>query len=168
MAKGKRKAGRPDPAGEMVRDYKVAIKACAGETVSKIAKDLDCTRPTVYYALKKDRVKEYIEKHTLQMLENLPGAVKNVTTLVNGLDSAETSDERKLCYQATRDVLTTANVIPSQSQTTLIQNVYNQQNNLIMSPVIQQLMDKHEESMNFSEAEVVEAKAVEGGRDHAV
>lgn len=152
--RGKRKAGRPDPAGEMVRDYKVAIKACAGETVTQIAKDLDCNRKTVYYALEKDRVKEYVEKHTLKMLENLPQAVKNVTSLVEKMEGEKDRDERKLCYQATRDVLSVGNVLPSQNQTTLIQNVYNQQNNLMMSPIIKEMIDKHNKLMSFDSVDV--------------
>lgn len=152
--KSNRKVGRPDIAKEMVRDYKVAIQACAGNNVQEIARELDCTRDTVYYALKKDRIKEYIERNTLKMLENLPRAVSNVTNLVNGMDKAKDMDEKKLCYQATRDVLTVGNVLPSASQTTLVQNVYNQQNNLIMSPIIREMIDKHNKLMNFDSVEV--------------
>jgi DNA-binding XRE family transcriptional regulator len=159
MPRGTRKAGKPDPAGEMVRDYKIAIKACAGETVTQIARELDCNRKTVYYALEKDRVKEYVEKHTLKMLENLPQAVQNVTGLVNKMEGEVDKDERKLCYQATRDVLSVGNVLPSQNQTTLIQNVYNQQNNLIMSPIIKGMIDQHNKLMSF---ESVDAEVVNG------
>jgi uncharacterized protein (DUF433 family) len=157
--KSNRKVGRPDIANEMVRDYKVAIQACAGKNVQEIARELDCTRDTVYYALKKDRVKDYVEKHTLKMLENLPQAVKNVTGLVDRMEKETDKDERKLCYQATRDVLSVGNVLPSQNQTTLIQNVYNQQNNLIMSPIIKGMIDQHNKLMSF---ESVDAEVVNG------
>ena len=162
--KSKKRSNKAPVSGRVIRDYEVAIKSCGGQGVTEIARDLGCTRATVYLALTKDRVKDYIEQHTLKIFENLPQAVKNVATLVDGMGSAETNDERKLCYQATRDVLTTANVLPSQSQTTLVQNVYNQQNNLIMSPIIREMIDKHNRLMNFDSVEV-EGRTDPGGMD---
>ena len=160
-----KKRGNPGTLKKKVHEKQIVQRVLSGKNISQVAREVGVTNTTVYRVLKRENVKDYIEKHTMRMLEDMPEAVDNVSRLVKGMKDEDDVNKLKLCYQATRDVLTVGNVLPSQTQATFVQNIYNQQNNLIMSPVIREMIEKHNSLMNFTDAEVLEAHGAEEVRE---
>ena len=145
-----------------IREKCVATRRARGDSVNKIACDLGMGRGTVEGYLKHENVKEWIEKEHLRILEDLPTATDNMKDLVKGMKTAETPDERKLGFEATKEVLKVGGIIPTNSQSTFIQNIYGQ-NNLVLSPVLKEMLERHEKSLEWKEDVVeVEVGTTEG------
>ena len=135
---------------QYLRVNEIGRRRIAGQKTKEIAKEIGLTPDTVRRYLKRDDVKEWIEREQLGVLEALPNAVQNITGLVNGMKGEKDKDERRLCFEATKEVLKVGGIIPTNTQSTFIQNIYGQ-NNLVLSPVLKEMLERHEKSLEWKE-----------------
>ena len=68
--------------------------------------------------------------------------MENVKELVREMKDIPKGDtkRRELSYRASQDTLKTVGIMPSQIQSQVITNIYNDQRNQIISPVIHELL----------------------------
>jgi hypothetical protein len=59
----------------------------------------------------------------MKLVEAMPDAVGNMMSLVEGMAKAKDKDKRKLCYQASKEVLKVAGILATPTQSTLVQQV---------------------------------------------
>ena len=93
------------------------------------------------------------------MVEAVPDAVDNVKTLVKEMKTIPEKDikRRELSYKASIDTLKAVGIMPTPVQSQVISNIY-QQNNLILSPAVQEIIDKHIKSLMLKDDEKEEDK----------
>src|SRR3989304_4687578 len=119
---------------EKVRKTRIVTGRARGESINSIAEDLGISYHAVDAYLKKEDVKDWIEQEHLKYLQDVPTARENMGDLVRNMKNTEDKDERKLAFEASKEILKSAGIIPSNTQSTFIQNIYGQ-NNLVLSPL---------------------------------
>ena len=130
-----------------------------------IAKDVGLSQSQVYRFGNREDIKARIEQEQMKLLQGMPDAVKNVQALVGGLENAKDKDERRLCYEASREVLKVAGILATPTQSTFVHQLYKQQNNPMLSPVIQALIETHNKNMMFDRQEPEGEKDKDGNGD---
>ena len=140
----------------------VVKRLAVGEKPKSISRDVGLSQSQVYRFARREDIRALIEQEHMKLMVHVPDAVKKVGSLVEGMGKAKDKDERRLCYEASREVLKIAGILPTATQSTFIQQVYRQQDNPFLSPFIQELMNEHEKKMQFSEQELQE---LEGEKD---
>ena len=121
-----------------------------GESVKSIADDLGVSHQAVSAYLKKEDVKDWIEQEHLKYLQDVPTARENMGDLVRNMKNTEDKDERKLAFEASKEILKSAGIIPSNTQSTFIQNIYGQ-NNLVLSPLLKEMLESHAKSLEWKD-----------------
>lgn len=81
------------------------------------------------------------------------------------MENAKDKDERRLCYEASREVLKVAGILATPTQSTFVHQLYKQQNNPMLSPVIQALIETHNKNMMFDRQEPEGEKDKDGNGD---
>ncbi len=127
----------------------VVKRLAVGEKPKSIAKDVGLSVSQIYRFGKREDIKPLIEQEQMRVLEGLPDVVENMISLVRGMGKAKDPGERRLCYEASREVLKIAGILPTATQSTFIQQVYRQQDDPILNPVFQSLIDEHNKKMMF-------------------
>jgi len=128
----------------------VVQRLAVGERPKSIAKDVGLHPSQIYRFAKREDIKPFIEQEQIRLLEVVPDAVENVKELVREMKDIpkEEIKRRELSYKASLDTLKAAGIIPSSVQSQIITNIY-QENNLIVSPVVQEIISKHVKSLTF-------------------
>lgn len=94
-------------------------------------------------------MRDIIEVSWKQLYADLPQAVRNISDEVNSKPLNNNLPARKLRYEASRDLAQGAGLFgPSEKQSIFIQQTFNQ-NNLILSPMVEKMLDKHMKSLTF-------------------
>ena len=74
-------------------------------------------------------------------------------SLVEGMEKAKDKDERRLGYEASKELLKIAGILPTATPSAFIQQTYKEQSNFMLSPVIRELIEEHNKKMQFPKQE---------------
>ncbi len=124
----------------------------------RIAEVMGIDRTTVYRYIEKANVREMVE--TIQgkfLQENLPVATQNIHDIVH--KKVSKLGDRRLQFDASRDVLKSVGMLPTTEQSIVVQQMF-QQNNVVLSPIVQGMLDKHLGSLMSFKNDVVEGEEV--------
>ena len=132
-----------------------------GETISGIAREVGVDRGTVYRVTRDTEFRKYLQGYQKSFIEeNLPKADKVYKKI---LDRNKTDiPTMKLQLEASRDVMHASGVIPSSTQSTYVQQIFAQQNQLTLSPTMLDLLRGHQKALDdFMDVEEVKGGEVE-------
>ncbi len=121
----------------------VAHELAIGKTQTDIAKQVDVDRSQISRFASKDKNKKLIEEAKENLIEVVPGAVRNVKDLVEEMPTLakDDIDNRKLAYKASQDTLKATGLFPTQSNNYIKNQVNIQDNSTTISPAFQEYMD---------------------------
>jgi hypothetical protein len=106
----------------------------SGESQAEVARHLNISESQISRFANRDDIKQLIETEALKLMDCLPDAVENVTTLVKGMKHVPMSDHknRDLAYRASLKTLETAGITPSQGQSSHVINIFQQNNEIFL------------------------------------
>ncbi len=126
----------------------VVHQLAVGESQTSIAEQVGVDQSTISRFAKEDAIRQQIEEEREKLVKVLPDAVQNVKDLVTEMPSLPKDDieNRKLSYNASKDVLKATNIFPSSQ---FAHNIYNdnRQQNAIISPNVLDMFAKHAETL---------------------
>jgi predicted transcriptional regulator len=127
---------------------------------TQIAKAMGVSRATIYTYEAKANVQEMVKSIQEKFLqENLPIATQNIHDIVHEKKPMKSADKR-LWAEVSQNVMKSVGMLPTPDQSIVVQQMF-QQNNVILSPVVQGLLDKHLSSLMNFKADVVDAEEVD-------
>ncbi len=88
----------------------------------------------------------------MKLMEAVPDAVENIKGLVREMKNIPKKDSKRmeLSYKASVDTLKSAGIIPSQVQSQILINIF-QKNDFTLSPVVREMLEKHNKSLNWDD-----------------
>ena len=104
--------------------------------------------------LDRSKILDITEVH---LKDTLPGALKNQADIIK----SKRSKDKRLQYQASRDVMDMAGMMSSANQSIYIQQIINA-NQISISPVVKELLAKHSRSLEFDDVIDVQPEGGEG------
>jgi len=116
---GKKGALMKDNPIRRERDVTIAAERLRGKTYKELSQDFGISKTQVGRILNDAEIKEVIETTQRGMVNLVPKAIENYQTLLD-------SDDEKIKLTASKEILQTVGVMPSHTQSVLIQNVFNQ------------------------------------------
>lgn len=131
-----------------IKELVVAEGALAGKSQEKIAKyateklGLKMSHDTVREILSRENVQKIIEEQHSRLIAVLPKATDNIINAVNSFDKKQDLEDKKISWEATKRVSESAGTL-SANQSVVHQTFIQQQNNVVIPPVIAKLMEKH-------------------------
>ena len=141
-------------------EKKIAELKGNGETIHGIARKMEMTRSTVYGYLARANVREMVE--TIQgkfLQENLPVATQNIHDIVHEKKPTKTAAKR-LWAEVSQNVMKSVGMLPTPEQSIVVQQMF-QQNNIVLNPIVQGILDKHLSSLMNFKSDVVDGEVVE-------
>jgi hypothetical protein len=134
---------------------RVIKRLAIGEKQIEIAKDVGLHYSQISRFSNREDIKPFIEQEQMKLLEVVPDAVENVKGLVKEMKKIPKKDIKRfeLSYKASLDVLKAAGLMPTPVQSQVITNIYNQQNNAFITPVVKAILDRY-----LQDAENIEEK----------
>jgi transposase-like protein len=117
-----------------------------GETISGIAREVGVDRGTVYRVTKSSEFRKYLQGYQKSFIEeNLPKADAVYKKI---LDKKGDDDKTlKIQLEASRDVMHASGVVPSATQSTYVQQIFAQQNQLTLSPMMMAMLKGHQKEI---------------------
>jgi len=130
-----------------------------GETITGIAKEAGVTRVTVYRQMRSSEFRKYLQGYQKSFIEEtLPKADAVYKKILD--KEGDDKDTLKIQLEASRDVMHASGVVPSATQSTYVQQIFAQQNQLTLSPMMLDLLKGHQKGLgDFLDVEEVK----EGG-----
>ena len=126
----------------------------------RIAEVMGIDRTTVYRYIEKANVREMVEEIQGKFLkENLPFATQNIHDIVHEKKPKKIA-EKRLWAEVSGDVMKSVGMLPTPQQSIVVQQMF-QQNNVVLSPIVQGMLDKHLSSLMSFKSDVVEGEVVE-------
>ncbi len=121
----------------------VAHQLAVGKTQTDIAKQAGVDQAQISRFASKDENKKLIEEAKENLIEVVPGAVRNVKDLVEEMPTLakDDIDNRKLSYKASQDTLKATGLFPTQSNNYIRNQVNIQDNSTTMSPAFMEYLD---------------------------
>ncbi len=122
----------------------VVKRLAAGEKHADIARDFGLHRSSVCRFARREDIRPFIEQEQMKLVEAVPDAVENVKELVREMKDIPKGDtkRRELSYRASLDTLKAVGIMPSPIQSQVITTIYNDQRNQIISPVVQNVLNR--------------------------
>ncbi len=141
----------------------VVHQLAIGKTQTDIAKQVGVNQGTISRFANKDKHIKLIEEGREKFVKIVPKAVQNLEDLVEEMPTLAKDDigNRKLSYDASKDVLKATNILPSPQFAHNIYNDNRQQNACIISPNVMDMFAKHAETLVIN----VEDEAEENSQD---
>ncbi len=128
------------------------------KSIVGIAKEVGVNRTTIYGQLKSSEFRKYLQGYQKSFIEeNLPKADRVYKKI---LDKKEDDiPTLKLQLEAGRDVMHASGVVPSATQSTYVQQIFAQQNNLTLSPMMLAMIKGHQKDIgDFMDVEEVKGE----------
>ena len=126
-------------------EQKMIEMAAQGNTNGDIAKALDVHRVTIYRHLIKEDVSEAVERIREEVLRRcLPEACENYENWIK--DKPESDTEKKIQYQATKDVMSTFGVVSGEGGAVGSGNTF-------LTPKIEQILNVYYQTLNVGGVE---------------
>jgi len=143
----------------------VVKRLAVGEKPKSIAEDVGLHHSQVYRFASREDIKALIEQEQMKRLEGMPDAVENMMSLVEGMEKAKDKDERRLCYEAIREVLKVAGILVTPTQSAFVQQGYKQQKNLVLPHFLQEMLDAHNKALLWNKEDKGGEKDKDGNRN---
>lgn len=126
-----------------------------GKSITGIAEEVGVDRGTVYRQLQSSDFRKYLQGYQKGFIEeNLPKASAVYKKILD--KDGEDKDTLKIQLEASRDVMHASGVVPSATQSTYVQQIFAQQNQLTLSPMMLAMLKGHQKEIgDFMEAEEV-------------
>ena len=126
-----------------------------GKGMSEVARGAGVHRTVVYKKLGNSEFRKYLQGYQKSFIEeNLPKA----DAVYKKILDKEGDDEKtlKIQLEASRDVMHASGVVPSATQSTYVQQIFAQQNQLTLSPMMLGLLKGHQKEIgDFMDVEEV-------------
>jgi len=137
---------------------KVVKKLAVGEKQTDVGKDVGLSQSQISRFANRQDIQAFIEKEQKKLLEVVPDAVENVKGLVKEFKDIPKNENkrRELSYKANQDVLKSVGLLSTPVQSQTFVNLYQQQNNTILSPVILKLLEAQRDEMQ----EILESEGI--------
>lgn len=125
------------------------------KSIVGIAKEVGVERSTIYGQLKSSEFRKYLQTYQKSFIEeNLPKADAVYKKILD--KKGEDIPTLKLQLEAGRDVMHASGVVPSATQSTYVQQIFAQQNQLTLSPMMLGLLKGHQKEIgDFMDVEEV-------------
>ncbi len=126
-----------------------------GKTIVGIAREAGVERTTVYRQLESSEFRKYLQTYQKSFIEeNLPKADAVYKKILD--KKGDDIPTLKLQLEAGRDVMHASGVVPSATQSTYVQQIFAQQNQLTLSPMMMGLLKGHQKEIgDFMDVEEV-------------
>ncbi len=126
-----------------------------GKTIVGIAREVGVERTTVYRQLESSEFRKYLQTYQKSFIEeNLPKADKVYKKILD--KKGDDIPTLKLQLEAGRDVMHASGVVPSATQSTYVQQIFAQQNQLTLSPTMLAMLKGHQKEIgDFMDVEEV-------------
>jgi len=128
---GKEGALEKENPKRVTRDCTIGKRRLEGRTYMQLAKEFNLSKSRIAQILKQEEIKEILDTGTSQMISLVPLAADI---------QLKTMEDRKenpaLALKASEIVLKTGGIIPSNVTNQTVNNVYNIQNNVTLSPAV--------------------------------
>ena len=133
----------------------IAKALVEGKGMSEVARVAGVHRTVVYKKLGNSEFRKYLQGYQKSFIEeNLPKADKVYKKILD--KEGDDKDTLKIQLEASRDVMHASGVVPSATQSTYVQQIFAQQNNLTLSPMMMGLLRGHQKEIgDFIEGEEV-------------
>jgi hypothetical protein len=163
-----------------IRDKKVVEEVLKGRKKGEIAKEFGLKQ--VSTILKKDKSREIIERETRKLLDIVPDITSQLKRDIglsgkiskflsnpeegnSGLeaftDNSEMLEFQKLAYKKQQDIMKAAGIFPSNSTNIFVQQIYNDNRNLVMSPeVFKVLGSLFNDKDDCEDGEIIDAEII--------
>ena len=129
-------------------------KAC-GKSGKEIAKRMNIGERKVYRILEKDEIKKYIDDMQNEMISTCLEPTKaNLKYLITTYQTNENQQEKDHAFKAMQEILKISGITPTMNQSVFIQNLYQDNRNQIISPVMQEVLSKFADSMKLTEEDM--------------
>ena len=128
----------------------VVKRLAVGESQSSISKDVGLHRSQISRFANREDIKRLVEQEQIRLLDALPDAVNNTKKLVKEMNKLPKRDvnNRKLSWEASKVIMEAGGVIPTSRISHTLVNIYQQNFNQFIPPIIQELLDKRNEELN--------------------
>lgn len=128
------------------RNLTIAAERLAGKTYSELAAKFDISKTHVHAILNDDEIRDVIETGTKQLISLVPKAVDNYRTFLTDKDNPDH-------YKASKDCLQATGIMASHASSTIINNLFYQDNRQVISPEIAGIMRHQTDQQASEEAE---------------
>lgn len=126
------------------RNIKIAKARVAGKTLAEIGGGFGLKPISVQKVLERDEVKALIEKQYLKLAAMLPEVTDRIIKVSQKLDDSDIEREDKsMSWEANKLIAQSHGLLPSANQSVVHQTFIGQQNNVVVPPIIAELMAKH-------------------------
>ena len=116
------------------------------KSIIGIAREAGVERTTVYRQLKSSEFRKYLQGYQKSFIEeNLPKADRVYKKILD--KEGDDIPTLKLQLEAGRDVMHASGVVPSATQSTYVQQIFAQQNQLTLSPMMLGLLKGHQKEI---------------------
>ncbi len=132
---------------KIVRNKTIAEHRLQGATYRELSKQFNLSKSALHHILTKDElVKDVIETGTRELVACVPKAIDNYRLFL-------VSDNEKIKYEASKDILKTNRIMASHTaENIFIQNIFNQTNIGALTPAavdyMAYLQDRQSEAIN--------------------
>ena len=127
----------------------VVQRLACGQSQGSIAKLVGVSQQHISRFANKEEIKSLINRDQARLIDALPDAIENVKSLIRGFKDipAHEQKQRELAYKATRDLLRSVGILPTQTpKTNVLDNDRRQQ--AILPEVLQMLQRCTEKGEN--------------------
>lgn len=132
-----------------LRDRLIVQKTIEGKTAKEISEE--CTKElgkpvssaVVAQVRNRDDIQGMLDREYCKLASALPKATDNIINATNNFSSGQTSEDKKISWEASKLVAQAHGLLPTSNQSVIHQTYINQQNNTVIPPVIAELAAKH-------------------------
>lgn len=139
----------------------VAAGVAAGKSCRAIEAETGISKSKVNDISNRNDVKALIEKCAEELAsKSYVQAIDNITRAVSDFKSTADPDYKKICWDATKEVAKSMGILSSHTMSLHIQNLY-QQNNMFLSPILQQLLGQIQKDNDDNDEKVIDGELYE-------
>lgn len=124
----------------------IAKLRAQGKTYREISDEVGISAPAIHRRVNKNQeIQRFIEAYHKRLVHrSLPKAVKNVEHAISAYTDPQQKDDQQLKdhgFKASLEVLKSAGLLPSQSQAFFIQQVFNDNRAVVVTPEVDRVLD---------------------------
>jgi hypothetical protein len=128
--------------------------AISGGNITEASKEIGVPKATVSRIARRPEVQAMIEAEQTEFYKSLPNARQNIQYLIDNFlvfddegNPKLNGAERARAFKASMDMLKGSGMLPSHINTLYVENLLQQKNTQIISPVIQELLDQQKKEL---------------------
>ena len=126
----------------------IARALVGGESQAEVARRFRVHQSTISRFATREDVRKLIELENQRLMEVVPDAVENVIRVVQEMKDVPPKEtkRRELSYRASNDVLKAAGLMPTPVQSQVVQNIYNDNRGIQLSPIVLAVLEQYQKA----------------------